>query len=105
MLSWLKNEIKNMFYALCWLFASKQPYQVDQFFKARARYSADDIYNSIIARLEEIDRKEHCTVITSYENISILSKADLILCEENTTRMWLRIVDKSKSITTSIQIA
>jgi hypothetical protein len=105
MLSWLKNEIKNMFYVLCHMITGKQPYQVDQFFKARAKYSADDIYDSIIANLEALGRKEPCTVITSFENISVLSSAGLIVNDEHTTRQWLKIIDKSKPITTSIQIA
>ena len=105
MLRWLKRQIKEYFYFVVWFFTGKQPYQVDQFFKARARYSADDIYDSIIAKLEKIDRNEPCEVITSFENISILMKAGLILADGHTTKMWLRIKSPTEPGASGTKIA
>ena len=93
MLRWLKNEIKHFFYATCHMVTGKQPHEVDAAFESLRKHSPRDafnVYESVMAEIESYGPYSHCTVITSYENISILRSAGLIIDEEHTTRQWLR---------------
>ena len=105
MLSWLKNEIKNTFYVLCWLFASKQPHEVNEIIKKYSPRDAFDLYESVLRELEKSGFNANCTVITSFENIHILDSVGLIIRDEKTTKLWLRGRSSTEPTAKAIQIS
>ena len=72
------------------MITGKQPLEVNETIKKYSPRDASDLYESILSEVEKSGFNQNCTVITSYENISILMKAGLILADGYTTMMWLR---------------
>jgi hypothetical protein len=89
MLGWLKDKILTTIDHVISVFAGDFT-QVDTAVKKYTPRDASDLYESILSEVEKSGFNQNCTVITSYENISILSSAGYILHDGYTTKLWLR---------------
>jgi hypothetical protein len=104
MLRRLKDKILTTLDGIISVFCGV-PTEVDTAGRKYIQRDAFDLYDTIMAEMGNHDCSEDCTVITSYENISILSSAGLILHDENTTKMWLSKMSPTGEIVKAIGIA